>query len=173
MRARDAVLLLISEEGEVQSAVLVKRDVLEQNPELLQRLRKEAEDLYDCSLVLVNRLSRRKPEELSLWLREMNPDVWEESALWAISSAVDKLSWDFGAKKVVLETGYREVEGAKKKEFGNLGELLSELDSVGREAWDAEVPVAGGGPAFEYYVDSSEILFDRCRTQLRGVGWLN
>lgn len=68
-RACKHVALVLSVGGNVRSVVLVKRNVMESHPEVLERLQRQAQGLYDCELV-TRGAQDLKPSELANWFRD-------------------------------------------------------------------------------------------------------
>jgi hypothetical protein len=179
MKQKNVALVLLSQ-GNVRSVVLVRKDAIEKNPELLDRLRAEAHRMYLQSVVIEEHPKQVAPKKLMQWLKDMNPQPdgvemqpWEEAARWAISTAMDTLDWQRESGRVLVFTDHPAVMGARQVECCSLEELIRRLNDVSRKAWDKAVPVDGGGQAFrmEDEISIRDELFDRCEDQLRALGW--
>ena len=179
MKQKNAALVLVSQ-GNVRGVIQVRKEALEKNPELLEQLKRDAHELYDQSIVIEENLDEVDIRRVSQWLREMNPSTededlmpWEESAKWAISSAIDTLEWRKETGAVVVIKDHDGPMGEECVECTSLEQLISELDELGQNAWSGEVPFDGGGQAFdmESTIDVGEVLFERCEEQLKELGW--
>lgn len=171
------VALVLKDDVKVHGVVLVPRAALEQHPELLERLRREAQELYNQVVVLEDWPVLLEPQGLEGWLRECNPREdepvpWEEAAKWAISGMLDRLEWRTASGSVVVS---REGEPGEpvSVECTSLNELLAELEGAGQQAWGGEVPVDGGGEVFEMAkaISVHDMLFERCGEELKEIGW--
>lgn len=171
-------VLILKDDHRVHGAVLVRKEALEQHPELLERLRREAQELYGQEVVREDFPAVLEPQGLAGWLKECNPDgaqamPWEEAARWAISGMLDCLEWRSASGSVVVA---KERDGAGGPEFVecvSLEQLLAELEGAGQDAWSGEVPVDGGGQVFEMgsVIDVQGMLEERCRQELKEIGW--
>lgn len=67
------VALVLMKGSVINSVILVRKDALEKDPEIIERLREEARELFWQVIVIEEHLRTVKPEELMSWLHEMNP----------------------------------------------------------------------------------------------------
>lgn len=195
----NAALVLVSD-GRIHGVVQVRREALKRNPELLERLGREARERYNQVIVVEEHLAQMDPEDLPAWLADMNPCAgpedededeedegeehdeeeasdmpWEEAARWAISGMMDRLEWRKPSGSVVVSKNLDGPEGPEFVECTSLESLLRELEDVGQTAWDGEVPwdSSEGGRQFdmEDYLSVDQMLFERCGEQLKELGW--
>lgn len=177
-KLKDTLLILTGPSDGILSTVLVRSAALEQNPELLERLRTEAREEYNQT-ILVEEPRRAKPSELPKWLVESNgdevkePDPWYDAAMWALSGALEHIAWHPETSRACVILG----EGPQGYEHGScysLSELIDRLNTIGQRAWSEKVPVDGGGEAFEYgeHVDVRGDLLERWGEELRRMGWI-
>ena len=173
------VALILQDQHHVRGAVMVRREVLEQHPELLERLCREARELYGQVVVREDWPVLLEPEELAGWLRAMNPSdddppmPWEEAARWAISDRLDRLEWRTASGSVVVAKDSEGPMGADFVECTSLEQLLRELEGAGQDAWNDTVPVDGGGQVFDMgeAIDVRGMLFESCERELKEIGW--
>jgi len=174
MKQKNSALVLVSQ-GNVQGVIQVRKEALEKNPELLERLRVDAQRLYNQSVIIEENLEEYEPDRLQQWLEEMNPrDMpWEDAAKYAVSGLLDALEWNKEKGSVVVTKENDGPMGPEHVECTSLSQLISELDEAGENAWSGEVPVDGGGQVFDMSdtIDTQEMLFERCEEQLKELGW--
>lgn len=175
MKKKNAALVLVSQ-GNVRGVVQVRKAALEKNPELLEQLRRDAQELYDQTLVIEENCDELDVNKVSQWLREMNPELEDEVMMpWeeAISGMIDALEWRAAAGTVVVTRDHDGPTGPDCVECMSLNDLIAQIDEAGQNAWSGQVPIDGGGQAFEMEkeIDVREELFERCEEQLKGLGW--
>lgn len=181
MKQKNSALVLVGQ-GNVQGVIQVRKEALEKNPELLERLRVDAQRLYNQSVIIEENLEEYEPDRLQQWLEEMNPSTddeddgsmpWEDAAKYAISGMLDSLEWRKESGSVVVTKEDDGPMGPEHVECTSLDQLISELDEAGENAWSGEVPVDGGGQVFDMSdtIDVQEMLFERCEEQLKELGW--
>jgi hypothetical protein len=177
MKQKNSALVLLSD-GNVQGVIQVRKSALEKNPELLEQLQRDANELYSQRLILEQDLEELDVKQISKWLKDMNPqdnedETWEEAALWAISDALDSLEFRAASNSVCVPKVHVSPMGPTHVECTSLEKLIEELDTIGQLSWDGLVPMDGGGRVFEMEdtIDVREMLFDRCEEKLKEMGW--
>lgn len=181
MKQKNSALVLVSQ-GNVRGVIQVRKAALEQNPELLERMRAEALKLYNQSIIIEENLEEVDVTKLQRWLDDMNPKLdpedggdmpWEDAAKYAISGMLDSLEWLKEKGSVVVTKEDDGPMGPSRVECTSLKQLIYELDEAGENAWSGEVPVDGGGQVFEMSstIDVHEMLFERCEERLKDLGW--
>ena len=69
------VALVLKDGRSIFSVVLVKREVVEKDLQIIERLKREADEKYNQCLVVEEYPYTLKPDELPAWLEEMNHQI--------------------------------------------------------------------------------------------------
>lgn len=101
---------------------------------------------------------------------EEDPD-WMSGPANAIEAAIETLEWDYEEKVVRAPPDSDDHMPDRVNEFSNLEDLVSYLNDIGWEPYNASAPREDGEWVFEYDFPAEELLGDLCSAELERMGW--